>query len=79
MHLRVELSETLIARVDAIAGAWGRGMFIQLAVTRALESQVDWDLIRASLGSIKDHDHEWDRDPAAWVRDHRRGDHRRID
>jgi hypothetical protein len=51
------------------------------ASARADQSAEDkrrWDEIIASLGSIPDHGHEWDEDPAAWVRAQRRGDPRRV-
>jgi len=44
----------------------------------ALEEKRRWDDILASLGSIEDTGHEWDDDPAGWVRAQRRGDPRRV-
>jgi len=41
------------------------------------EDKRRWDDIEVSLGSIPDTDHEWDDDPAAWVRAQRRTDPRR--
>lgn len=32
----------------------------------------DVGAVRAASGSIGDHGHEWDDDPAAWVREQRR-------
>lgn len=42
---------------------------------QVLDGETDWcwDEIEASLGSISDTGHEWDDDPAAWVREQRRG------
>ena len=39
-----------------------------------LEYERRWDEIEASLGSIADTGHEWDDDPAAWVREQRRSE-----
>ena len=42
-----------------------------------LDDERRWNDIEASLGSIADTGHEWDEDPAGWVRAQRRGDSRR--
>ena len=34
--------------------------------------------IEASLGQVSDRGHDWDDDPAAWVRRQRHGDQRRA-
>jgi hypothetical protein len=31
-----------------------------------------WDEIEAALGSLQNSEHDWDRDPAGWVRSQRR-------
>ena len=36
-----------------------------------------WDEIEGSLGAIADTGHEWDDDPAEWVRKQRHSDPRR--
>ena len=33
-----------------------------------------WELIESALGSIRDEGHEWDGDPASWVRAQRGAD-----
>lgn len=45
-------------------------------IRRALEDERRWDDIVAALGKIADEGHDWDADPAAWVRRQRRGDAR---
>jgi hypothetical protein len=46
-------------------------------VERALEER-RWELIESAFGSIEDTGHEWDDDPAAWVRAQRRADPSRM-
>jgi hypothetical protein len=43
------------------------------------ETERRWDDIELSLGSIRDTGHEWDDDPAAWVRPQRGHDDRGPD
>jgi len=58
-------------------GMMGIWRFIARTVRRALpESR--WELVESSLGSIDDSGHEWDADPAAWVRGSRRTDTARV-
>lgn len=40
------------------------------------ETERRWDEIEASLGTVTDTGHEWDDDPAEWVRQRRGGDGR---
>jgi hypothetical protein len=44
----------------------------------ALDDERRWDDIEAALGVIGDTGHEWDEDPAGWVREQRHGDVRRV-
>ncbi|MXY18269.1 MAG: hypothetical protein F4Y57_15115 [Acidobacteria bacterium] len=39
-----------------------------------VESDRRWDDITSALGALPDTGHEWDDDPAGWVREQRRGD-----
>jgi hypothetical protein len=55
-----------------------RSAFIAETVRRALEDERRWDDILASLGKLDDRGHDWDTDPAAWVRRQRRGDARSV-
>lgn len=78
MRLHISLDDGLIAELDRRAGRGRRSAFIARTVERALEDERRWEEIEAALGAIEDRGHEWDRDPAAWVRDGRRADARRA-
>lgn len=45
---------------------------------RTLNREQRRQLIESAIGTISDSGHAWDVDPAAWVRDQRRGDARRV-
>lgn len=78
MRLHISLEDSVVAELDRRAGRGRRSAFIEGTVKRALEDERRWEEIEASLASIADEGHEWDRDPAAWVRSGRRGDTRRL-
>jgi hypothetical protein len=78
MRLHISLDEDLIAELDRRAGRGRRSAFIAQTIERALEDERRWEEIEASLGAIEDGSHEWDRDPAAWVRSGRRADSARV-
>lgn len=78
MRLHINIEDDLVTRVDAISGPRGRSEFIRTAVRTAVEQRNRWDLIKKAAGSIPDHGHEWDEDPAEWVRRGRRQDPRRV-
>ena len=77
MRLHIALPDALVAELDRRVGARKRTAFIRGVVERALENERRWDAIEASLGRLSDSGHEWDDDPAAWVRRQRQGDTRR--
>lgn len=74
MRMHIELDDDVVRQVDAVAGSRGRSRFVREAVMTALERRRRADLIRSARGVIADTGHEWDNDPAAWVRDQRRDD-----
>ncbi|MGI9119989.1 MAG: hypothetical protein ACR2G7_07710 [Acidimicrobiales bacterium] len=78
MRLHITLEDDLVAALDARVGARRRSRFIAESLQRALDDQRRWDDIEAGLGSIDDHGHEWDDDPAAWVRQQRSSEDRRV-
>jgi Arc/MetJ family transcription regulator len=78
MRLHITLDDRLVAELDRRAGHGHRSSFIAKTVERALEDERRWEEIEASLGSIEDRGHEWDGDPAAWVRAERRSEARRV-
>ena len=78
MRLHITLQEELVRELDRRVGARRRSGFIARAVEEALDDERRWDLIESSLGSIAAKSHEWDDDPASWVREQRRVDERRV-
>lgn len=64
--------------LDRRVGSRRRSAFIARAVEEALDDERRWELIESSLGSIAGEGHEWDDDPASWVRDQRRADETRV-
>jgi hypothetical protein len=51
---------------------------VRTAVERAVRQEIRWDALEAAAGAIEDAGHDWDDDPAGWVRDQRRADDRRV-
>jgi hypothetical protein len=78
MRLHINLENDLVRQLDARVGARRRSAFIAGAVRQALDDERRWELIEEALDAIPDEGHEWDRDPAAWVRAQRAGDARRV-
>jgi len=78
MRLHISLDEELVSELDRRAGRGRRSAFIERTVERALEDERRWEEILATLGTVEGDGHEWDRDPAGWVRAGRRADERRI-
>ena len=77
MRIHIALDDGLVAELDRRAGTRRRSAFVAELIKRGLEDERRWDDIEAALGSLPDSGHEWDDDPAAWVRRQRRGDDRR--
>lgn len=78
MRLHISLDDELIAQLDRKVGRRRRSAFIAETVRHALEDERRWDAIEAALGAIEDAGHDWDADPAGWVRAQRHGDPRRV-
>ena len=78
MRLHISLDDDLVRELDRRVGWRRRSRFIAGAVRLALDDAVRWDLIETALGSIDDGGHEWDADPATWVREGRRSDVTRV-
>lgn len=72
MRLRISLPDEVVTEIDHRVEVSGRSTFIARAVEQALEDDRSWDLVESVLGSVRDGGHEWDDDPAAWVRAQRR-------
>ncbi|MBW3667943.1 MAG: hypothetical protein KY443_01905 [Actinobacteria bacterium] len=78
MRLHIALDDDLVADLDRRVGPRRRSAFIAELIRRGLEDERRWDDIEAALGAIADSGHEWDDDPAKWVREQRHGDARRA-
>jgi metal-responsive CopG/Arc/MetJ family transcriptional regulator len=78
MRVHISLDDDLIAELDRLIGPRRRSAFVAEAVRRALDDRRRWDDIEAALATIADTGHDWDEDPAGWVREQRRGDRRRV-
>lgn len=78
MRLHIQLDDDLVEDLDRRAGTRCRSRFITDLVRRALEDARRWDDIEKSLGSISDDGHDWDADPATWVRAQRCSDPMRL-
>lgn len=77
MRMHIELDDTLVAKMDELAGPRGRSTFVRNAIERAVRSELRWAQLEAAAGAISDEGHEWDSDAGDWVRQQRRGDSRR--
>lgn len=78
MRIHIQIDEDVVSRIDAITGPRGRSAFIRQAVRAWLEQEERWRLIESAWGSIPDHGHDRDDDPAEWVRRQRFADPHRI-
>jgi len=78
MRLHIALEDDLVADLDRRVGPRRRSAFIAELIRRGLEDERRWDDIESALGGIADGGHDWDDDPAVWVRAQRRGDARRA-
>jgi Arc/MetJ-type ribon-helix-helix transcriptional regulator len=78
MRVHITLSDELVRELDRRVGARGRSAFIAGAIREALENEQRWELVESALGSIDDEGHDWDADPAAWVREQRSADSSRV-
>lgn len=78
MRLHIALDDHLVAELDSRVGPRRRSAFIAGIIERALDDERRWDDIESALGQIDDTGHEWDVNPAEWVRAGRHGDARRV-
>jgi metal-responsive CopG/Arc/MetJ family transcriptional regulator len=78
MRVHITLSEEDVRRLDARVGARRRSRFISEAVRRALDDEQRWESLESAIGALASEPHDWDQDPAAWVRSQRRSDDRRV-
>jgi plasmid stability protein len=78
VRVHVNLDDGLVRELDRRAGTRGRSAYIAATLERALDDERRWEAIAASVGKLSDDGHEWDDDPAAWVRAQRRSDQQRV-
>ncbi len=78
MRVHISLDDELVRELDERAGSRGRSSYIADAVRKKLDADRRWEKIWSAIGSIPDHGHEWDEDPAKWVHEQRRADPRRV-
>lgn len=78
MRMHIEMDPAVIREVDELVGPRGRSRFVRDAVLAEVDRRRRVKLIRRSFGAIPDTGHEWDADPALWVRQQRRADTGRI-
>lgn len=78
MRVHISLDDDLIRALDSRVGQRQRSAFIAAAVQRALDDERRWEDIEGAIGALADSDHAWDTDPAAWVREQRSADLRRL-
>jgi predicted transcriptional regulator len=76
--MHIELDDELVREVDSLAGQRGRSAFVRGALEAAVDRERRRRSLEAAMGSIADSGHDWDDDPAAWVRAQRRTDPRRV-
>lgn len=74
MRLHIMIEDDLVERIDAIVGERGRSPWIVRVIRERLDVEERWERIVAGFGCIPDTGHDWDDDPAAWVRAQRRED-----
>ena len=78
MRLHISLDDSLVEQLDERVGRRRRSTFISETLRRALEDERRWEDIEAGLGALSDSGHDWDADPAGWVRAQRRNDPARV-
>lgn len=77
MRMHIEVDDELVAKVDELAGSRNRSRFVRRAVELAVDREYRWRRLDAAAGSVTAEGHDWDEDPAGWVRLQRRGDEHR--
>lgn len=75
----ITLDDALVSELDGRVGPRRRSSYVAGAVRQALDDDRRWELVESSLGSVgAEGGHDWDSDPAAWVRQQRRADAERV-
>ena len=76
--MHIVMDDELVEKIDRLAGERGRSGWIVKVVRGAVDFEERWAAIEAGFGSISDTGHEWDDDPAEWVRQQRASDPQRV-
>jgi metal-responsive CopG/Arc/MetJ family transcriptional regulator len=71
MRLHITLDDELVDELDSRVGRRQRSAFIAATIRNALDDERRWDDIEAGFGALAEREHEWDVDPAVWVRTQR--------
>ncbi|MYN66788.1 MAG: hypothetical protein F4X11_17440 [Acidobacteria bacterium] len=72
------MDDAIVTEIDTIAGPRRRSAFVRDAVVAAVDLHRRASRLRRAAGALRDGGHEWDDDPAAWVKRQRTGDARRV-
>ena len=75
--MHIVLDSEIVAEIDAIAGRRRRTAFVREAILSAVDRHRLVSSLRQAAGIFSESEHDWDDDPAAWVRRQRDGDPRR--
>ena len=78
MRMHIELDDAIVTEIDSIAGLRRRSAFVREAVLAAVDRHRRKIRLRQAAGILRNTEHDWDDDPAAWVRRQRSGDPRRV-
>ncbi|MEA2622492.1 MAG: hypothetical protein QOH61_1402 [Chloroflexota bacterium] len=78
MRVHITLAEDVVRQLDRRVGKRQRSSFISRAVEEALDDDRRWEAIQRAIGSVPDTGHDWDADPAEWVRRQRRSHSARV-
>ena len=78
MTMHIELGDAIVGETDAIAGLQRRNTFVRQAMLDAVDRRRRTRRMPEAAGILRDSEHEWDDDPAAWVGHHRGGGLRHV-
>lgn len=78
VRIHISLDDDLVREIDRRAGRGNRSAFVASAVRQVLGDAERWELVWSGVGAIEEGGHEWDIDPASWVRAQREGDSARL-
>ncbi len=78
MRLHILVDDELVAELDRRVGSRQRSAYLTQLLRRALDDERRWDDIEASLASVEEGPHDWDDNPADWVRSQRRAAGERV-